>query len=121
MHQRGSTTDYGAKRFHLLQNYRSTKAIIAASETVLGELHDRMKAGHRLKIAKAMSKSPRVCIALVSSMASCKSALSAGMRCVALPDAFTSFQDFGGADVVYEHGDEVAIEELLKTMLLEEE
>lgn len=53
-----------------------------------------------LKITKTLGKSPRNCVALVSSATSAKSALSSGMRCIALPDAYTGYQDFGGADAV---------------------
>ena len=55
-----------------------------------------------LKVAKEMGKSPRQCVVLASTMESCKTALSAGMQCVALPDRFTAFQDFGGAQRVLE-------------------
>lgn len=69
-----------------------------------------------MKIAKVMSKSPRQCVALASSQTSCKSALSAGTRCIAVPDAFTSFQDFGGVDAVVDSYDEVNIGELLEEL-----
>lgn len=53
-----------------------------------------------LKLASAMSMSPRRCLALVTSAGSCRSALAAGMRCAVITDSFTAFQDFGGADFV---------------------
>ncbi len=55
-----------------------------------------------MKMAKSMSKDPRRCVALASSAASCKAALSAGMRCLVVPDEFTSFQDFSGAEMVFD-------------------
>jgi beta-phosphoglucomutase-like phosphatase (HAD superfamily) len=55
------------------------------------------------------SETPR-CVAVVSSSPSCKAALAAGMHVVALPDRFTSFEDFSGADYLLEDvsGDVIA-------------
>lgn len=53
-----------------------------------------------LRLAKKLGVPRARCTALVSSGHAAMSALSGGMRCVALPDEFTSFQDFGGADLV---------------------
>ncbi len=58
-----------------------------------------------LKLAKSMEVSPSLCMVLATSAASCKAALSAGMRCAVIPDEFTSFQDFGGADYVVDQLD----------------
>lgn len=66
-----------------------------------------------LKVAKGLGKSARFCVAVTSSQASAKSALSAGMRCVAVPDSFTSHHDFGGADVVLDTWDDLSANELL--------
>lgn len=66
-----------------------------------------------LKIAKAMSKSPRRCVVFASSATACKAALSAGMRCVAVPDKFTAFQDFGGAQLILDSLEECTAGELL--------
>lgn len=52
-------------------------------------------------------------LALVSSALSCKTALAAGMHCVAIPDEYTAFQDYSGADAIMEKIDEKAIRELL--------
>jgi ATP-dependent DNA helicase RecQ len=51
--------DYDAKRSHLLQNYRSTRSIIEASETVLAGLPGRMKEGLELRIADHKKSEPR--------------------------------------------------------------
>jgi len=69
-----------------------------------------------LKMAKAMRRNSRCCIVLASSKASCKAALSAGMKCVVVPDEFTAFQDFGGADLVLESHDALRPDELLETL-----
>lgn len=53
-----------------------------------------------LKLAKVVRTSPSLCYVLATSSASCKAALSGGMRCVAVPDEFTAYQDFTGADYV---------------------
>lgn len=69
-----------------------------------------------LKVAKSLGKSARFCVAVASSQASCKSALSAGMRCVAVPDSYTSHHDFGGADVVLDSWDEMSPNDLLDSV-----
>lgn len=66
-----------------------------------------------LKIAKALSRTPRQCLAVAGSMISTKAALSAGMRCVAVPDEFTVFQDYSGADMVLESDADFNARELL--------
>ncbi len=79
------------------------------------ERQDRVfpRADSWLKMAKSLSRTPRQCLALAGSMVSSKSALSAGMRCVVIPDEFTLFQDFGGADVVVDSDAELDPNELL--------
>lgn len=66
-----------------------------------------------LKVAKSLSRTPRQCIVLVGSSYSAKTALSAGMRCVAMPDEFTLFQDFSGVDAVIEPDEDFSAAELL--------
>lgn len=53
-----------------------------------------------LKLAKETGVIPELCLAFATCSSSCRGALSAGMFCVAVPDAYTGFQDFGGADAV---------------------
>jgi len=53
-----------------------------------------------LKMAKSLSCTPRQCVVVAGSQFSAKAALSAGMRCMVVPDEFTAFQDFSGADVI---------------------
>ena len=62
-----------------------------------------------LKLAKNMSIPYGMCTALASSSTAGKAALSAGMRCAAIPDTFTSAQDFGGADCVVDTVDSAAV------------
>ncbi len=47
---------------------------------------------------------------------SAKAALSAGMRCVVVPDEFTVFQDFSGADVILDLESEFDPDELLNML-----
>lgn len=65
-----------------------------------------------LKTAREMSLKAGNCVVLAASMTACKTALSADMRCVAVPDEFTSFQDFGGANFVLENLGEISPKEL---------
>jgi beta-phosphoglucomutase-like phosphatase (HAD superfamily) len=69
-----------------------------------------------LRLAKDLSVYPSMCIALGTSGVACKSSLAAGMRCVALPDKFTEFQDFGGADFVIDDFTEAAAKDLLEIL-----
>jgi beta-phosphoglucomutase-like phosphatase (HAD superfamily) len=67
-----------------------------------------------LRAAKAVSVPPSQCLALASSSDACRAALSLCMRCVAVPDRFTAYQDFGGTDGVIETGfDDAAIRRIL--------
>lgn len=53
-----------------------------------------------LRLAKTLSRTPRQCVAVTGSHYSTRTALSCGMRCLVVPDEFSAFQDFGGADAV---------------------
>ncbi len=55
-----------------------------------------------LTLAKEIERPARRCLVLASTQSSCKASLSAGMRCVALPDEYTGYQDFGGALLILE-------------------
>ncbi len=70
-----------------------------------------------LKVAKQLGKTPRFCVAFGSSHAACKSALSAGMRTVAVPDAFTGFHDFGGADMILDKWEDITAAELMDALI----
>jgi beta-phosphoglucomutase-like phosphatase (HAD superfamily) len=59
-----------------------------------------------MKVCRQVTKSPRTCIAIAGSRDSGKSALSSGMRCIVVPDQFTSFQDFSGVDAVMDGNDD---------------
>lgn len=56
-----------------------------------------------LRLLKSMGRRPQDSVALVNSHAACRSALTAGLRVVVVPDDFTLHQDFSGADVLAHH------------------
>jgi beta-phosphoglucomutase-like phosphatase (HAD superfamily) len=58
------------------------------------------RAEHWMRIAKAIGRTPKRCLALVSSMATTKTALAAMLNVVAVTDEFTEFQDFCGANLI---------------------
>jgi beta-phosphoglucomutase-like phosphatase (HAD superfamily) len=51
-------------------------------------------------------------IALASSRATCLGALAAGMSCAVIPDPYTGFEDFTGADIVFESLDADAVRDV---------
>lgn len=53
-----------------------------------------------LSLLKAMKITPRCAVALVDGATACKSALAVGMSCVVVPNQFTAWQAFTGADIV---------------------
>lgn len=71
------------------------------------------RADNWLKVAKTLNRSPFDCGVIATTHAACKSALSAGMRCVALPDVFTACEDFSGANGIVESLDAVRVGDVL--------
>lgn len=69
-----------------------------------------------LKLAKSLSCTPRQCVVIAGSMFSVKTALSAGMRCIVIPDSFTAFQDFSGADHIIDPGETMTEQEILDSV-----
>lgn len=53
-----------------------------------------------LRIAKAIGRNPKRCLAVVSSMATTKTALAAMMHVAVVTDEFTEYQDFCGANLI---------------------
>ncbi len=66
-----------------------------------------------IKTARSIELRPRCCLAFAASMSVCKSALSADMQCVVVPDEFTECQDFSGANMILENFSEFRPDELL--------
>lgn len=69
-----------------------------------------------LKVARSLERHPAQCGVIATSHAASKSALSAGMRCVAIPDAFTGFEDFSGANTIIEDLADTDAETLLREL-----
>jgi len=68
--------------------------------TFSGETKAAAGADVWLQVSKKYGLQPRRCLAMTGSSETCKAALTAGMCCIAVPDAFTGFQDFSGADLI---------------------
>ncbi|MDO9542471.1 MAG: HAD hydrolase-like protein [Kiritimatiellia bacterium] len=66
-----------------------------------------------LSLLKSMAVVPRRAIALVNSALACKSALAVGMRCCVVPDRFTEWQDFSGADIVAENISDLKLNDIV--------
>jgi len=66
-----------------------------------------------LSLLKMMAIDPRSSFAFINSATAHRSALAVGMRCAVIPDNFTSWQDFSGADLVLENTADLKISDLL--------
>lgn len=71
------------------------------------------RADHWLRILKQRGQENIPLIAIVASRAACKGALTAGATAIALPDAYTAFEDFTGAKVVLDTLGDLSAKELL--------
>ena len=71
------------------------------------------RADHWLRILKQRDVDTIPVIALVSSSAACRGALTAGATVVAIPDTYTSYEDFSGAKIILDSLDEMKPAELL--------
>ncbi len=69
-----------------------------------------------MRVLKDLNLVPQNCMALISSMESGKTALTAGMHFAVMPDAFTAFQDFGGADFVLTALTDKEVDEVLNSL-----
>jgi len=72
------------------------------------------RADHWLRLLKQRDQDTIPLVAIVSSRNACKGALTAGATCVAVPDAYTSFEDFGGAKVVLDKLGDMPAKELIE-------
>ncbi|TAN36689.1 MAG: hypothetical protein EPN23_07725 [Verrucomicrobia bacterium] len=68
------------------------------------------------EIGRSLSRMPHRCFALVSTAAACHAALSVDLRVIAVCDEFTTAQDFGGAEAVYESPADFDLADLLARM-----
>lgn len=69
-----------------------------------------------LKLARAITRANLPAVAVVSSQIACKAALAAGFRVIVVPDEFTSFQDFGGADIIVDSAADLDVGEIIATL-----
>ena len=67
-----------------------------------------------LRMAKAIGRNPKRCLAVVSSMSTTKTALAAMMHVAVVTDEFTEFQDFCGANLVCADLKEVKADEFFE-------
>ncbi len=67
-----------------------------------------------LKMCKDHELLAPVSLALTTSMAATKAAMTAGVHCVAIPDRFTAFQDFSGCQAVVDSLKEIHLGDVLK-------
>ncbi len=68
------------------------------------------------EVCHGLSRMPHRCFALVSTGAACHAALSVDLRVIAVADEFTSAQDFGGAEAVFESVADFDLADLLARM-----
>jgi len=74
------------------------------------------KADSWLKVCKEIEVKPVSAVAMVTTNVACKGALTAGMRVIAIPDSFTSYQDFGGAYSVLDQLDDIEMDDLFSIL-----
>ena len=72
------------------------------------------RADHWLRLLKKRDQDTIPLITIVSSRSVCKGALTAGATCIAVPDAYTAFEDFAGAKVVLDSLGDMSTKELLE-------
>ncbi|QHI69523.1 HAD family hydrolase [Tichowtungia aerotolerans] len=71
------------------------------------------RADHWLRFLKQREQDTIPVIALVTSAGACRGAMTAGATCVAIPDEYTSFEDFSGAKIIMDSLDEMTPAEIL--------
>jgi len=69
-----------------------------------------------LGVCRALTRAPRRCFALVSTAIACQSALAADVRAIAVPDDYTGYHDFGGAEWFCETPADLPVDELIGWM-----
>ncbi len=72
------------------------------------------RADHWLRMLKRREQETIPLVAFVSSHIACRGALTAGATCIAIPDAYTAFEEFPGAKLVMDSLGDLSIEEMLE-------
>ncbi len=67
-----------------------------------------------LRAAKSFKTLPVSCLSMISSSAAFHAALTSGMKCIAVPDVFTSFQDYSGTVALLDSLRELNLKDVLK-------
>lgn len=69
-----------------------------------------------LRTARQVDKAPMNCGVICTGQVAAKSAVVAGMRCLAFPDQYTAFEDFSGANAVYDDTESLDAEDALRAL-----
>lgn len=69
-----------------------------------------------MRLVKSTEVDPKQCLLFVTSGVSCRSAMVAGMHCIAMPDELTNFQDFAGANISLESEQALSLPAFLEIM-----
>lgn len=56
------------------------------------------------------------CVVMTTSSRTAHAVVASGMRCIVIPDAYTSFQDFGGTDTILDELDDGGVKVILDTL-----
>lgn len=82
-----------------------------AIATAGGRLRSRPRPDTYLEACRALGLEPGTCLAIEDSVVGCSAAVTAGLRCVAIPNDITAGQDFAavGVDVVVTHPAELRL------------
>jgi len=68
--------------------------------------------------ARAMDALIPSCVVLTTSSRAAHAAVASGMRCIVVPDTYTSFQDFGGTDSILDELDDGGAKVILDTLAI---
>jgi beta-phosphoglucomutase-like phosphatase (HAD superfamily) len=108
-HQRGLATGLLTSRPEtLVETWLSRQTVTAPGTRIFSYPANHAKgprADAWLKAVRTLKRTPRQCIALTGSEEAARAALTAGLRCIVITDAFTVHQDFSGVDCVIEPGE----------------
>ena len=66
-----------------------------------------------MALSKALGVMARRCVALVDGGASCSAAMETGMHVVVIPNEYTAFQDYGGADIVADEDQAIPFKDIV--------
>lgn len=85
---------------------------VVAAESELGTADSRAWKS----VARSIDALIPSCVVLTTSSRTAHAAVASGMRCIVIPDAYTSFQDFGGTDSILDGLDDGGAKAILDTL-----